>query len=657
MMFKKILPILLLAFAMQLTAQNLIPREELFQEKEKFNVRIALRGDYVFFQQEENGADGSIYSLRTDVVAQPSELHLGDELIDWRPTYSHEIVAIVKNGEETQLVKAGVRSKKAKVVPLKPFKNIKFLHFSPKFMNKIAVEIEGKEKADSGLFIVDIISGNMKRIGRENGFDKILFDDLFTQIAAQKKNEIGGNSIFLRTNSKWDTLAVYPDTWDMYVGGFNQILSVTNDGKKMYMTDNSTTDKVALYEVDVASGELTELAKDEFADILPYGATFNANGKPTAVLALFADSRRHFTDAEVKKDFEFLQGKLGNVKWVGATQNDNTWLIGEMKGGPVRYHVFNRKNKEVKYLFNDYSFLERYTLAERKAHAIKVRNDITLPVHVYLPVGTDEDGDGIPTEPLPTVVFMHGGPWVGIRQWNQWNYLRHFQLLANRGYAVINIEFRGTTGLGKKVHELGKQQWGEGMNLDIADITDWATKQGIADPRKVGLLGWSYGGYAAAAGLAFNPRAYACGVNMFGPTDLLEFVKSNRDTEKWHDLVGNPHTPEGEALLKKHSPNYAIDNIASPILLTAGGKDERVPQSQLDNFAKLLNEKNKDIIYFTYPEEGHTFMDTGSWISFWAITEAFLKEHLGGRAEVRNDAVEQGNIKVVLGGKFIEEMR
>lgn len=656
-MFKKLLPIILFAFALQLTAQNLIPREELFQEKEKFNVQIAHRGDYVFFQKDKDGRDGSIYSLRTDVVAQPSELHLGDKLLDWRPTYSHEIVAIVKNGEETQLVKAGVRNKKAKVVPIKPFKSISFLHFSPKFMNKIAVEIEGDDKMNSGQFIVDLISGNMKRIGRINEFDKVFFDDLFTQIAAQKKNELGGNSIFVRKETGWDTLAVYTDTWDMFLGGFNQILSVTNDGKKMYMTDNSDRDKTALFEVDVATGKLTEVAKDELTDILPYGATYNSNGKPTAVLGLFGDSRRQFLDNKVKEDFDVLQVKLGNVKWVGASQDDNIWLIGEMNGGPVRYHVFRRKELKIDYLFNDYSFLERYQLAERKAHAVPVRGDITLPVHVYLPVGSDEDGDGIPTEPLPTVVYIHGGPWVGIRQWNQWNYLRHFQLLANRGYAVINIEFRGTTGLGKKVYDLGKQQWGEGMHNDIADITDWATKQGIADPRKVGLLGWSYGGYAATAGLAFTPKAFACGVNMFGPTDLFDFVKNNRNTEKWRDMVGDPNTAEGEALLKKHSPTNFVDNITSPILLTTGGKDERVPQSQLDNFAKLLKEKNKEVIYFTYPEEGHTFQDIGSWISFWAITENFLKEHLGGRAERRNDAVEQGNMKVILGGDFIEEMK
>lgn len=656
-MFKKLLPIILFVFALQLTAQNLIPREELFQEKEKFNVRLTHRGDYVLFQKNAEGLDGSIYTLRTDVVAQASELHLGDQLLDWRPTYSHEIVAIVKNGETTQLVKATVRGKKPKVIPIKPFKNISFLHFSPKFMNKIAVEIEAEDKMDSGQFIIDIVNGNMKRIGRKNEFDKVFFDDLFTQIAAYKKNDLGGHSIFLRKANQWDTLAVHPDSWDMYLGGFNQVLSVTHDGKKMYMTDNSGRDKTILIEVDVATGEQKEVANHELADILPFGVTYDNTGKPTAVLSLLADSERRFTDQKVKEDFDVLRVKLGNVKWIAGSQDDNTWLIGEMNGGPVRYHIFKRKELDIRYLFNDYSYLERYELATRKAHTIKVRGDISLPVHVYLPVGTDDDGDGIPTEPLPTIVYIHGGPWVGLRQWNQWNYLRQFQLLANRGYAVVNIEFRGTTGLGKKVHEMGHQQWGEGMHLDVADITDWATKRGIADPRKVGLLGWSYGGYAAAAGLAFTPKAFACGVNMFGPTDLYEFVKSNRDNEKWHQLVGNPHTEEGAALLKKHSPSYAIDNINSPMLLTTGGKDDRVPQSQLDNFAKQLKDKNKDVIYFTYPEEGHTFLDTGSWMSFWAITENFLKEHLGGRAEVRNDAVEQGNMNVVLGQRFIDEMK
>lgn len=656
-MFQKILPIILFVFALQLSAQNLIPREELFQEKEKYNVQLSRQGDYVFFQKDEQGRDGSIYTLRTDVVAQPSELHLGDSLVDWRQTYGQEMVAIVKNGKEMQLVQAGIRNKNAKVVPIGPFKNISFLHFSPKFMNKIAVEIEGKNLMDSGQFIIDLVSGNKKRIGRSGAFDKVFFDDLFTQIAAQNKNELSGNSIFLKTNLGWDTLAVYPQSRDLESGGLNQILSVTKDGKKMYMTDNSERDKTALLEVDVATGKTTEVAKDEFADILPYGATYNSDGKPTAVLALFADSRRQFLDEKVKQDFDVLRVKLGNVKWYGASEDDNIWLIGEMNGGPIRYHVFRREELKIDYLFNDYSFLERYQLAERKAHAVPVRNDITLPVHVYLPVGTDEDGDGIPTEPLPTIIYIHGEPWVGLRQWNQWQYLRNFQLLANRGYAVINIEFRGTTGLGKKVHDLGKKQWGEGMHLDIADITDWAIKQGIAAPRKVGLLGWSYGGYAAAAGLTFTPQAFACAVSMFGPTDLYDFVKNTKDTERWYDMVGDPNTEEGEALLKKHSPSNFVDNITAPILITTGGKDEKVPQKQLDDFAKLLKEKNKDVIYFIYPEEKHAFEDVGSWISFWTITENFLKEHLGGRAERRNDAVEQGNMKVILGGNFIEDMK
>ena len=657
MILRKILPIILFAFGVQLMAQNLIPREELFQEKEKFKVQLSHRGDYVFFQQEKNGADGSIYTLKTDVVSQASELHLGDELLDWRPTYSHEIVAIVKNNGMVQLVTAGVRNKIANIVPLDPVKSIRFLHFSPKFRNKIAVEIEGLDSKDSGLFIVDLISGNLKRIGRNNEFDEIFFDDLFTQIAAEKIDEAGGRTIFLRQQTGWDTIATHAQGWDSYFGGFNRIVSVSKDGTKIYMTDNTDRDKTVLLEIDVATGEQKEVAKDASADILPFGATFNSEGQPTAVVSVFADSKRHFLDKKVQEDFDVLRVKMGNVKWYGSSEDDNIWLIGELNGGPVRYHIFKRKELEINYLFNDYSFLERYELAERKAHSVKVRGDINLPVHVYLPVGTDDDGDGIPTEPLPTIVYIHDGPWIGLRQWDDWEYLRNFQLLANRGYAVVNMEFRGTSGLGKKIQEAGFQQWGENMQLDIADVSDWVIKKGIADPRKVGLLGWSYGGYATIAGLAFTPEAYSCGVSMFAPTDLLEFVKNNSAGEKLYDLIGNPDTEEGAMLLKKHSPIHVVDDISSPLLMVGTEQNPDLPISQSNNFAQKLKEKNKDILYFTYPEEAGSFSEVGSWISFWAITEHFLKTHLGGRAEKRNDAVEQGILKIILGGSYIDEMK
>ena len=651
------LPILLiLGFCFQITAQNLIPREELFQEKEKFHVRLSHAGELVFFQSEKNGLDGILNVLRTDVVAQPSEIKLGDQLLEWTQAYSGEIIAVVKKGDKTELVKSPTRSKKTKTIPFLPFKRLQFISLSPKFMNKVVVEIEGVDEKDSGRYILDIINGNSKRVPGYLPYDQVFFDDLFTPVAAMTENEEGGNTLFWRNGNNWDTLAVHPDSWDMYVGGFSQILSVSFDGNKIYYTDNTNRDKTAFFVFDRETQQSELLAQSEKADIIPYGASFTSERIPTSVLALFADSERHCFGEQVKADFEVLRVKLGNVKWVGGSKDENIWLVGTMNGGPISYYIFRRKELELTKLFNDYSYLDRYTLASRKAHEVQVRDSISLPVHVYLPDRSDEDGDGIPDRPLPTIIYLHGGPWVGLRQWNQWNYLRHFQLLANRGYAVINMEFRGTTGLGKRVHEMGAQQWGGKMHYDIVDVSDWAIKKGIAAPRKIGLLGWSYGGYAAAAGVAFTPNAFACAVSMFGPTDLTDFVKNYRKSDKWHAMVGDPNTEEGKKLLQQHSPVNVIEKITAPILLTSGGQDERVPEDQISQFARLLKEANKEVVYFSYPNEGHTFEDIGSWISFWAITEAFLEKHLGGRAEERSDAIEQGEMKVILGKEFIEEI-
>jgi len=646
----------LFSFSFQSESQNLIPREEFFQEKEKFKVRLSNKGDFVFFQKEKEGLDGSLYTLRTDVVAQPSQLILGEKLLDWTQAYSGEIIAVVENGDKKELVKTPIRSKKAKPIEWKAFKSLKFLARSPKFANKMVVEIEGVDEKDSGRYILDIINGNSKRLPGRLPYDKLFLDDFFTPIAAMSENADGGNTLFWKNDTQWDTIANHSKAWDMYFGGFNQILSVSQDGSKIYYTDNTNQDKTALFELNRTTGEQKELAKSEKADILPFGFSYDPKGNITSAIALFADSERHFLDQKVKDDFEVLRVKLGNVKWVGSSEDQETWLVGTMNGGPIEYYIFKRKELKLNRLFDDYSYFERYELATRKAHTVAGRDDISLPVHVYLPYRTDEDGDGIPNKTLPTIIYVHGGPWVGLRQWNQWSYLRQFQLMANRGYAVVVAEFRGTTGLGKRVHELGAQQWGEKMHLDIVDISDWAIKKGIADPRKVGLLGWSYGGYAAAAGVAFTPKAFSCAVSMFGPTDLTDFVKNYRNSERWHKMVGDPSTPEGEELLKKHSPMNVVDQINAPVLLTTGSQDEQVPQAQIDAFANKLKGANKEVIYFNYPEEGHTFLDVGSWVSFWAITEAFLEEYLGGRSEDRNDAIEQGNMKVILGGDFIEKI-
>jgi dipeptidyl aminopeptidase/acylaminoacyl peptidase len=280
-----------------------------------------------------------------------------------------------------------------------------------------------------------------------------------------------------------------------------------------------------------------------------------------------------------------------------------------------------------------------------------------LPIHLYLPAGMARP-DGLPKVPLPTVIYVHGGPWVGVTHWNSWFHNRNFQLLANRGYAVINMEFRGTTGLGKQMLDAGNLQFGKGMHHDVVDVAEWAKKQGVAHPKRLGIWGWSYGGYAVNYALGAAPDLFACGVSMYGLGDLPAFCRLPlvQSDSLWNTRVGNPNTPDGLDLLELHSPMTYVKQVKSPILLTTGTLDQIVPQEQSDKFASALAANKKQVVYFFYPGEEHDYRQPESWVSFWAITEHFLHKHLGGRRELRKTDIESGKFEVMFGKEYIEKI-
>jgi dipeptidyl aminopeptidase/acylaminoacyl peptidase len=222
---------------------------------------------------------------------------------------------------------------------------------------------------------------------------------------------------------------------------------------------------------------------------------------------------------------------------------------------------------------------------------------------------------------------------------------------------VINCEFRGATGLGKEFTAKSNKTWGTDMTNDKADIAAWAVKNKIAKKDKVGIWGWSYGGYAAFAGLAFHPDVYACGISMYGISDIESFGKIGfANNDFWKTRVGDPFDDDEAKMLRDFSPINYIEKIKSPLLLTTGSKDERIPQLQMDSMASVLKNAGKDVIYFYYPEEVHDYRSSQSWMSFWAVGEQFLAGILGGRYEKKNNDIIESDMVVVEGKKIIEEM-
>jgi dipeptidyl aminopeptidase/acylaminoacyl peptidase len=282
------------------------------------------------------------------------------------------------------------------------------------------------------------------------------------------------------------------------------------------------------------------------------------------------------------------------------------------------------------------------------------RDGLNLVTYYSLPPGSDADGDGRPDQPLPTVLFPHGGPWGrdywGYNPWHQW--------LANRGYAVLSVNFRSSTGFGKAFVNAGDLEWGGKIIEDQQDAVQWAIAQGIADAERVAVIGGSFGGYSVLAGLTFFPEVFACGADLVGPSNLITLLESvppywKPMIEMFTTRVGDHRTEVGRELLKKHSPLTYADRIRRPLLIAQGANDPRVKRAESDQIVKQLQDKNIPVTYLLYPDEGHGFARPENNLSFTAVTEAFLARCLGGRSEPIGDDFAGASLQVLTGAEEV----
>jgi dipeptidyl aminopeptidase/acylaminoacyl peptidase len=289
---------------------------------------------------------------------------------------------------------------------------------------------------------------------------------------------------------------------------------------------------------------------------------------------------------------------------------------------------------------------------------IKTRDGLDMVLYYTLPAGSDSNGDGIPDQPLPMVCTPHGGPWArdawGLNPWHQW--------LSNRGYVVLGMNFRSSTGFGKAFLNAGNREWGGKILEDQIDAVQWAVQKGIADPAKVGVMGGSFGGYSTLAGLTFFPETYACGVDLVGPSNLITLLESippywKPMLDNLTSRVGDHRTPEGRALLKKHSPLTYVERIRVPLLIGQGANDPRVKKAEADQIVQAMQAKQLPVTYTLYPDEGHGFARPANSVSFNAIAEAFLAKCLGGRYEPIGSDFAGASLQVLVGAEEVPGLK
>lgn len=421
-----------------------------------------------------------------------------------------------------------------------------------------------------------------------------------------------------------------------------QPLAFHPDGKRLYVATNKGDD------VDLSRLMLldTETGTEEWVESDPEGEVdFEAplfspvTDELVATLYIGDRQRLYFKDSEWERDFRHMSSMLpdGDVDLSSLTSDGMIWVVCVRSDTvPETAYLYNRKTHTLSFLYKARHDLPSEYLSLMRPIVYTARDGLSIHGYLTTPRGA------LPQR-LPLVVLPHGGPWAR----DVWGYDRTVQLLANRGYAVLQMNFRGSTGYGKAFLNAGNKQWGDAMQNDITDGVLYCVKQGIADPQRVAIYGGSYGGYATLAGLAFTPSLYAAGISYVGPSNLITLLDSfpaywETGRSYMNERVGDTKNPEDLPRLRKQSPLFSADRITAPLLVVQGANDPRVKKAESDQIVKALCALGRHVEYICAPDEGHGFARVENRTALAVAAEKFLAQHLGGRYQKEvPEAIEQ----------------
>ncbi len=573
----------------------------------------------------------------------------------WAPDSSRILFINDKGGDENFLL-YGVDLRSGVQTALTPFDKtrVEIVGISRKIKDRILIGVNNRDPRWHDVYSLDLETGKLTLVMKNDGYAGFQTDEDLNLRVAVKASDDGGQQFFRMSGT---TVEAKPYTTIGLEDSLTTTpLIFTRDGKTLYWVDSRGRDTAALLAVDVASGKSTVIGEDKRADIGADTVTVSpVTGKVDAYEVNYLKSEWHGIDPGVGADLAYLEKTLkGDINIVSRTDKDDRWTINlERSGAPITTWLFDRATRKTTKMFDTRPELAGAPLVAMHGREIKARDGLTLVSFLSLPPGSDTKGDGIPDKPVPMVLYVHGGPWA--RDYAGFN--RAHQWLANRGYAVLSVNYRGSTGFGKAFTSAGDKQWGRKMHDDLLDAVDWAVKSGVTTRDKVAIMGGSYGGYATLAGMAFTPTTFACGVDIVGPSNLFTLLQTippywEAGKQQFYQRMGNPTTEDGRALLKERSPLFAADRIQRPLLIGQGANDPRVNVRESDQIVAAMAAKNIPVSYIVFPDEGHGFARPQNNIAFNAVAENFLGKCLGGRAEPIGGDLKASTAQVKHGAEF-----
>ena len=612
------------------TTVPLIPREVLFGNPSRVSPRLSPDGERLAFLAPKDGVlnvwvgpvgapiDGGGFEPVTD------DRKRGIRLFFWAEDNEHIVYIQDEGGDENWRVHA-VDPATREDRDLTPFEGVqaqildKNRHFPDSLL--VALNRENPELHDA--YRLTLSTGDLDLVAKNPGnVVGWVADRDFEVRAAVTATPYGGSELLLREGEGWKTLVA----WDKEDALSSGPVGFAEDAGKMYLLDSRGANAARLVLMDLAGGETEVLVEDPRYDV----SGVVVHPETHAVQAAAVQRARTewiVLDDAVREDFGALENLgRGDFSVTSRDRADENWLVAvNSDDGGASYYAYDRRAKRGEHLFDARPDLADYSLAKMEPVSFTSRDGLEVEGYLTLPPGAEPEN-------LPMVLNVHGGPWAR----DGWGYDPEAQWFANRGYACLQVNFRGSTGYGKDFLNAGNREWGGKMHDDLVDAVGWAVERGIADPERVAIYGGSYGGYAALAGVTFTPDLFRCAVDIVGPSNIITLIESVPPYWKpliatFTERVGDPETEAD--FLKSRSPLFFVHRIKAPLLIAQGANDPRVKQAESEQIVAAMKERGVDHEYLLFEDEGHGFARPENRLKFYAAAEEFLAKHLGGRAE------------------------
>jgi dipeptidyl aminopeptidase/acylaminoacyl peptidase len=612
------------------TPAPLIDMKDFFKNGIKSSFRISPDGKYFSYRSDYKGK----MNIFVQKVGDTIPVRITNDTLRSIFNYfwkTDRIIYLQDVGGDENFQVYSVKPDGSDLKSLTPFPGIRsditdILNEIPGKEKELIVQINKRVKEYFDPYLLNIETGELTLLyDNKNNYDSWYTDNNGVIRMATKTD--GVNITYVYRSTEKDTFSTLLTT--SYKESFAP-QSFDAENKNLFVLSNIGRDKVTLVSYDpIAKKEIKELFSDPDYDL---SGTFYDKKKKTLVSVSWeADKdKNHFFDKEWEKIQNTLEQKFENYQ-VGFSSYDNSRSKGIVWIGndrlPSKYFLYDFKTGDCEEVANPFPWLKESDLAEMKPISYTTRDSLTIHGYLTLPKGIDPLN-------LPVVVNPHGGPWAR----DGWGYNPEVQFLANRGYAVLQMNFRGSTGYGKKFWQASFKEWGKKMQDDVTDGVQWLIKEKIADPKHIAIYGGSYGGYCTLAGITFTPDLYAAAVDYVGVSNLFTFMKTippywKPYLDQLHEMVGDP--VKDSLLLASASPVFHADKIMCPLFVAQGANDPRVNKDESDQMVKAIKARGIDVEYMVKDNEGHGFRNQDNRFDFYGAMEKFLEKHLKTKKEIK----------------------